>query len=208
MLRVKICGICSPADARAVAASGADAMGLVFFPESPRNVTPERAGEILDELPPFVTRVGLFVNPEPDQVEAVLKKCALDVLQFHGDESPELCRSFGRPYLKVVRVAGAVDLRPWQEHFADAQGLLVDRADAQVYGGSGRPFSWWPFPKDSAMPLILAGGLHAGNVVQAVRIARPYAVDVSSGVEISPGCKDHGKMAEFVVRARQAAGEA
>ncbi len=207
MLRVKICGIVSPADARAVAASGADALGLVFFPKSPRNVTPERAEEILDAVPPFVTRVGLFVNPEPGEVEAVLEKCALDVLQFHGDESPDLCRRFGRPYLKAVRVSGPTDLRPWQEHFADAQGLLVDRADAQVYGGSGRPFSWWPFPRDFATPLILAGGLHPGNVAEAVQIVRPYAVDVSSGVETFPGCKNPEKMAEFVVRARQAAGE-
>ncbi|MEY2343091.1 phosphoribosylanthranilate isomerase [Acidithiobacillus sp. IBUN Pt1247-S3] len=207
VLRVKICGITSVADAQLAAAAGADAIGLVFYPPSPRNVTIAGAREILAALPPFVTRVGLFVNPEAAWVEEVLATCALDLLQFHGDEEPGFCARFQRPYIKVLRLTGEMDLRPWRDRYATAQGLLLDKRDAQVFGGSGHSFAWWRLPQDLCMPLILAGGLHPDNVAAAVNLARPYAVDVSSGVEISPGRKDRGKIERFIARAR-GAGEA
>ncbi|MDD3760515.1 MAG: phosphoribosylanthranilate isomerase [Acidithiobacillus sp.] len=203
-VRVKICGITTPDDARLAAAVGADAIGLVFYPPSPRNVTIVTAQQILAAVPPFVTRVGLFVNPQRAWVEEVLAACALDMLQFHGDEEPEFCVGFQRPYLKVLRVSGQCDLRPWRDRYSTAQGLLLDKRDTQVFGGSGRSFTWWRLPQDLGMPLILAGGLQPDNVATAIDLARPYAVDVSSGVEISPGRKDRGKMEGFIAQARAA----
>jgi phosphoribosylanthranilate isomerase len=203
MVRVKICGITSVEDALAAAAAGADAIGLVFYPPSPRNVGVATAREILAALPPFVSRVGLFVNPEAVWVDQVLARCPLDVLQFHGDEPADFCASFSRPYLKALRLCGPCDLRPWQEQYASAQGLLLDKRDERVFGGSGQSFTWWHLPQESPA-LILAGGLTAENVATAVAIAQPYAVDVSSGVEISPGRKDRGKMERFVAQARGA----
>ena len=201
MVRIKICGITNTEDARAAAAAGADAVGLVFYHSSPRALDAVRARKILAALPPFVTRVGLFVNAEAAEVASTLQQCPLDVLQFHGDESPSLCRGFGRPYIKVLRVTAAQDLRPAVDAYHDAQGLLLDCAAPGVWGGSGRSFDWWRLP-DLGKSLILAGGLHAENVAEAIAIARPYAVDVSSGVELSPGRKDHDKMARFVARVR------
>ena len=202
MLRVKICGITSVTDALAAATAGADAIGLVFYSPSPRNVPAETAQQILAALPPFVTRVGLFVNPEASWVEGILRSCALDLLQFHGDEPEDFCKQFHRPYLKVVRVNGECDLRPWRDRYATAQGLLLDKRDDRVYGGSGQSFSWWHLPQDLDMPLILAGGLRPDTVATAVAVAHPYAVDVSSGVEISPGRKDRGKIEHFIAQAR------
>jgi phosphoribosylanthranilate isomerase len=176
---------------------------LVFYPPSPRNVGVATAREILAALPPFVSRVGLFVNPEAVWVDQVLARCPLDVLQFHGDEPADFCASFSRPYLKALRLCGPCDLRPWQEQYASAQGLLLDKRDERVFGGSGQSFTWWHLPQESPA-LILAGGLTAENVATAVAIAQPYAVDVSSGVEISPGRKDRGKMERFVAQARGA----
>ncbi|WP_308388435.1 phosphoribosylanthranilate isomerase [Acidithiobacillus sp. AMEEHan] len=203
-VRVKICGITTPADAQLAAVAGADAIGMVFYPPSPRNVAITDAQQILAAVPPFVTRVGLFVNPQRAWVEEVLAACALDMLQFHGDEEPEFCAGFQRPYLKVLRVSGECDLRPWRDRFGTAQGLLLDKRDAQVFGGSGQSFAWWRLPQDLGIPLILAGGLHPENVATAIDVARPYAVDVSSGVEVSPGRKDRGKMERFIAQAHAA----
>ncbi|WP_414039503.1 phosphoribosylanthranilate isomerase [Acidithiobacillus sp. M4-SHS-6] len=199
MVRVKICGITQVDDAKAAARLGADAIGLVFYEKSPRAVTISQAQMMLQALPPFVSSVGLFVNADPAHVEQVLEHCPLDILQFHGDESPEFCRRFGRPYLKVLRVSGETDLRRPVDDYADAQGLLLDCAVPGQWGGSGRSFAWWALP-ELGKPLILAGGLHADNIREAVRVAQPYGVDVSSGVERSPGSKDHDKMAEFMAR--------
>ena len=199
MVRVKICGLTQVEDVRAAARAGADAIGLVFYEKSPRVVSIDQARKMLQALPPFVSSVGLFVNADPARVEQVLENCPLDILQFHGDETPEFCRRFGRPYLKVLRVSGETDLRRPLDDYGDAQGLLLDCAVPGQWGGSGQRFAWWRLP-ELGKPLILAGGLQAENVQEAVRIAQPYGVDVSSGVERSPGCKDHGRMAEFIAR--------
>ncbi|MGC8466764.1 MAG: phosphoribosylanthranilate isomerase [Acidithiobacillus sp.] len=204
MLRIKICGITRVEDALAAAEAGADAVGLVFYPPSPRHVEIVAAQAILAALPPFVTRVGLFVNPQPDWVRAITEQCPLDLLQFHGDETDDFCAGFGRPYIKAVRLSGPTDLRPWRERYPQAQGLLLDKENDRVYGGSGESFSWWPLPTDLGVALILAGGLRVDNVAQAVWQTRPYAVDVSSGVEVSPGEKDRGKIRNFIHSARAA----
>jgi len=204
MLRVKICGITRVEDALDAAEAGADAIGLVFYPPSPRQVELPAAQAILAALPPFVTRVGLFVNPEPDWVRAVMARCPLDLLQFHGDEADDFCAQFGRPYIKAVRLSGPTDLRPWRERYPRAQGLLLDKESERVFGGSGESFPWWPLPRDLGVALILAGGLRVDNVAQAVRQSCPYGVDVSSGVEVSPGLKDRGKMRSFIHSARAA----
>jgi phosphoribosylanthranilate isomerase len=146
-----------------------------------------------------VSSVGLFVNADPASIESVLDDCPLDTLQFHGDETPDFCRRFGRPYLKVLRVSGEEDLRRPVDDYFDAQGLLLDCAVAGHWGGSGQSFAWWKLP-DLGKPLILAGGLRADNVQEAIRVACPYAVDVSSGVEQSPGIKDHDKMVQFMAQ--------
>ncbi|MBU2739355.1 phosphoribosylanthranilate isomerase [Acidithiobacillus concretivorus] len=199
MIRAKICGITHVDDAVAAARVGADAVGLVFYEKSPRAVSVSRAREILQALPPFVSSVGLFVNADPATIERVLDGCPLDTLQFHGDEPPDFCRRFGRPYLKVLRVSGEEDLRRPVDDYFDAQGLLLDCAVAGHWGGSGQSFAWWKLP-DLGKPLILAGGLRADNVQEAIRVACPYAVDVSSGVEQSPGIKDHDKMGQFMAQ--------
>lgn len=203
MVRIKICGITMMDDALAAAEAGADAIGLVFYPPSPRAIGVEAAAAILAALPPFVSTVGLFVNAQRSWVEKVLQSCPLDLLQFHGDEIAANCSGFGRPYIKALRVLGEEDLRPRLRAHPDARGFLLDRAVPQLWGGSGETFSWWRLPALDK-PLILAGGLSPDNVAEAIAITRPYAVDVSSGVEASPGRKDHGKMRDFVARVRAA----
>ncbi len=199
MVRAKICGITNADDARAAARAGAHAIGLVFYDKSPRAVSISQAKNIVQALPPFVSVVGLFVNASSATVATVLENCALDVLQFHGDETPEFCRGFTRPYLKVIRVKGKEDLRRPVDDYFDAQGLLLDCAVSGQWGGSGQSFAWWKLP-DLGKSLILAGGLNADNVRTAIDMAHPYAVDVSSGVERSPGIKDHDKMVRFMAQ--------
>lgn len=204
MTRTKICGITRVEDGLAAAHAGADAIGLVFYTKSPRNVAPALATEIGSALPPFVTRVALFVNPARDEVETVLREARPDVLQFHGEESPGFCRAFGVPYLKAARVKPGVDLLQFAALYADAQGLLLDAWTEGAHGGTGERFDWDLIPPDLPLPVILAGGLHAGNVAQAIRAARPWAVDVSSGVEASKGIKDAAKVAAFIKEVRNA----
>lgn len=196
--RVKICGITRVEDGAAAAAGGADAIGLNFYPPSPRSVDVETAAAIRRALPPFVTAVGLFVNTAPEAVAESAEKVGLDMLQFHGDESPELCGGFGMPYLKAVRVDDAVDLRAQAQRYAGAAGLILDTPDEKLWGGSGRIFDWDLVPADLSVPVVLAGGLTPENVAEAVRRLRPYAVDVSGGVEASPGIKDDRKIARFI----------
>jgi len=196
--RVKICGITRVEDGAAAAAGGADAIGLNFYPPSPRSVDVETAAAIRRALPPFVTTVGLFVNAAPEAVAESAEKVGLDMLQFHGDESPELCGGFGMPYLKAVWVDDAVDLRAQAQRYAGAAGLILDTPDEKLWGGSGRTFDWDLVPADLSVPVVLAGGLTPENVAEAVRRLRPYAVDVSGGVEASPGIKDAGKVARFI----------
>jgi len=196
--RIKICGLTRPEDAVEAARLGADAIGLVFYEKSPRRVTLEQARAVADALPPFVSVVALFVNPSVREVEAVLKAVPVDVLQFHGEETPEFCRQFARPYLKAVRVKPGVDLVEWAKNYHDARGLLADAFVEGTHGGTGATFDWALLPAGLGIPLILSGGLNPDNVADAVRIVKPAAVDVSSGVEASKGIKDAAKMAAFI----------
>ncbi len=201
MIRIKICGVTTPSDALAAAAAGADAVGLVFVAQSARCVDIPTAAEIASCLPPFVNRVGLFMDHSPAEIERVLTGVALDTLQFHGGESPAECAAFGRPWIKALAM-GSEALPDWDQ-WLDAQALLLDSHGGGKLGGSGRPFDWSRVPA-LARPWILAGGLGPDNVAEACRQLRPDAVDVSSGVEKSPGIKDHRLMQEFIKAARNA----
>lgn len=203
-LRVKICGITRVDDLRAACAAGADALGFVFYDKSPRHVTADVAAALLRELPPFVQSVGLFVNADPAFIEAVLQRAPLDLLQFHGDETPADCARYGRPYLKAIRVAPGKDLLKCTADFEAAQGLLLDAFVPGVPGGTGERFDWNLIPPKLPKPVILSGGLTPDNVAEAVRRVRPWAVDVSSGVEVSKGIKDAQKIAQFIANAKEA----
>lgn len=189
-------------DALAAARLGVDAIGLVFYPLSPRAVEVEQARQIAQALPPFVTTVGLFVNAEPAAIEAVLHRVPLDLIQFHGAETPADCERFGWPYIKAIRMREGVDLRREAERFQTARGLLVDAYDPERPGGTGQRCDWDRIPKDLPKPLILAGGLKPGNVRAAIAQVQPWAVDVSSGVESAKGVKDYAKMAAFLREVR------
>ncbi|TDR82098.1 phosphoribosylanthranilate isomerase [Paludibacterium purpuratum] len=201
-MRVKICGITRPADGAEAARLGADAIGLVFYDKSPRHVTLDAAHAVVAALPPFVSVVALFVDPAREEVERVVAALPIDVLQFHGDETPAFCRSFQRPYLKAVRMRPGVDLAAVAGEYADARGLLVDAFVDGVHGGTGTRFDWSLLPADLPVPLVLSGGLDEHNVADAVHRVRPAAVDVSSGVEVSKGIKDAGRMAAFIQGAK------
>ncbi|WP_022952852.1 phosphoribosylanthranilate isomerase [Leucothrix mucor] len=192
--RVKICGITSTTDALNAANAGADALGFVFYAKSPRYVTPEKAAEICQALPPFVTSVGLFMNADAEQVRATLDAVSLDLLQFHGSETPEFCRSFGRPYIKALGIQGLVDFAEQADQYPDALGILVDSHALGKAGGTGQTFDWKLLPKNYSKPIILAGGLNPENIAEAVRETSVYAVDLSSGVESSPGIKSKAKI--------------
>lgn len=201
--RIKICGITTVADGLAAAAAGADAIGLVFYPKSPRYVHAERAAEIAAALPPFVNVVGLFVNATPEFINETLAQVPIGLLQFHGDEDETYCRQFERPFLKAARVRPELDLVQYAASFPSAQGLLLD-AFVEGYGGAGHTFDWSLIPKALSRPIVLSGGLNVDNVSEAVRRVRPLAVDVSSGVEVSKGVKDHAKIAAFIAGVRNA----
>lgn len=196
--RIKICGITRLADALAAARLGADAIGLVFVHTSPRCVDTDTAAAIARALPPFVTRVALFVNPSRTEVESVLERVRPDMLQFHGEETAEFCRSFGVPWLKAIRVMPGVDLLQCATDFQGAAGVLFDAYSPAAHGGTGQCFDWSSIPANLPMPLVLAGGLHASNVGEAIERVRPWAVDVSSGVESAKGIKDTARMAAFI----------
>lgn len=204
MVRVKICGITREQDALAAAHSGADAIGLVFYPKSPRHVEIAQAARLAAALPPFVTVVGLFVNAEEAFVREVLAEVSLDVLQFHGDETPEYCERFRKPYLKAIRVKAGVDLLQCASEFSSAQGLLLDAHVEGIPGGTGAVFDWTLIPDGLPLPVILSGGLDCDNVAAAIAKVEPYAVDVSSGVEAGEGMhslkgiKDAAKIARFM----------
>lgn len=196
--RVKICGITRPGDALTVANSGADAIGLVFYAPSPRAVDIPAAQEIVRVLPPFVTVVGLFVDAGEEEIRHVLEAVPIDLLQFHGNEPAQACKIFGRPYIKAVAMRDGVDLAETAREYRTAAGLLVDTWHPAVAGGSGETFDWERLPATLALPLILAGGLSPDNVAQAVQRVRPYAVDVSSGVERDKGIKDEARISAFM----------
>lgn len=200
--RVKICGITRPEDARAAALAGADAIGLVFHDASPRAVGAGRAADIVAALPPFVSVVGLFVDAPAARIESVLSQVRLDCLQFHGNESPAECERFPLPYIKVARIRAGFDLIQYAVGYRHARAILVDAYVPGQPGGTGRTFDWGLLPESLPLPLILSGGLAPENVASAVRAVRPWAVDVSSGVESAPGHKDAGKVLQFIEEVR------
>lgn len=203
--RIKICGLTRAQDVRAAVAAGADAIGFVFYPPSARAVDIEQAAELAALLPPFVSAVGLFVNAEAAWVQAVCAQVPLQLLQFHGDESDAECARYGLPWIKVARMRPGVDLLEFSSLHPRARGILVDTF-VDGYGGGGKTFDWTLIPPSLPRALILSGGLDADNVAAAVRRVRPWAVDVSSGVESAKGIKDAARIAAFVAGVRHADG--
>lgn len=198
--RVKICGLTSVEDACAAAALGADALGLNFYSKSSRYVSPQQAAEIRAAVPAFVSVVGLFVDPSEGEVESVLKALHLDCLQFHGAEKAAFCRSFGLPYMKAIRVHSELDVLKEISKYSDSSAILLDSFDKRAAGGTGITFDWQiarQCVQESNASIVLAGGLDATNVADAIRLVRPYAVDVSSGVESAPGRKSTQRMQDF-----------
>jgi phosphoribosylanthranilate isomerase len=195
--RIKICGITRPQDALAAAEAGADAIGLVFYPKSPRFVSTDRALQVRNALPAFVQTVALFVNPARDNVDEVIDRVRPSMLQFHGDETPAFCSGFDVPWLKACRMRPGVDLLEYFRSYKGAAGWLAD-AYVEGYGGAGQTFDWSLVPRDRDKPLVLSGGLTKDNVKEAIRSVRPWAVDVSSGVESAKGIKDAAKIAAFI----------
>ena len=201
---VKICGITRVEDALAAANSGAHAIGLIFYAGSPRLISRNVAREIVEALPAFVTPVALFVDAEPTDIKRVMIDVRPGLLQFHGDEAPEFCASFGLPYIKAVRVRPGVDLLQYARRYRSAKGLLLDASVDGSHGGTGSTFDWALIPDQLPLPVILAGGLQQDNVADAIRRVRPWAVDVSSGVEAAKGIKDAAKIAAFIRGVRNA----
>lgn len=202
--RVKICGITCSEDALHATSEGVDALGLVFYDKSPRNVSPAQAVEICDTLPAFVTTVALFKDADVEFVREVLAQVQIDLLQFHGDETADFCRQFGRPYIKALGMKGQLNVLQQAASYEDARGLLLDSHAPGADGGTGDSFDWSSIPENLPKPLILAGGLDANNVAQAIRSAQPYAVDVSSGVEKEKGIKDASLVTAFMNQVRAA----
>lgn len=196
--RVKICGITRTDDALNAVAAGCDAIGLVFYPPSPRNVSLDQAKEIASSLPPYVTLVGLFVNPEAEFVTKAVNHVGLTCIQFHGDETPEFCNQFNTSWYKAIRVQESTNLHDCVKKYQEASALLLDTYKAGVLGGTGETFNWSLIPSDLTKPIILAGGLEPSNVALAIEQVKPYAVDVSGGVEAKKAIKSNEKMIAFV----------
>ncbi len=196
--RVKICGITSVADARLVVNSGADALGLVFYADSPRCVSIEQARAIVDAVPAFVSTVALFVDAEPAYIDTVLEHVNVDMIQFHGLESAQDCSRYGKRFIKAISMRDDVDLQAMSEQYAQASALLVDSYRPGVPGGTGEVFDWERIPADLGKTIILAGGLDDSNIERAIHSVQPYAVDVSSGVERTKGVKDEGRIESFM----------
>ncbi|HNJ84196.1 MAG TPA: phosphoribosylanthranilate isomerase [Piscinibacter sp.] len=201
--RIKICGLTREADVDAAVAAGADAIGFVLYPKSPRCVSAARAGELARRLPPFVTPVALLVNAEPAEIDAAVQALPQALLQFHGDETPAACEAPGRPYLRAARMASGFDLVDFARQFSSAQAILLD-AHVEGYGGGGKVFDWSLIPVNVSRPVVLSGGLHAGNVIAGILQVRPWAVDVSSGVEAAKGIKDAAAIRRFCEAVREA----
>lgn len=198
MIRIKICGITNSADAQLSCELGADALGFVFFSGSPRYINLLAAQNIIQALPPFVTTVGLFVNPTESEVWSAIENVSLDVLQFHGDESVEFCRLFDKPYIKAIRVQSQEDIMRAEQEYAGARALLLDAHVDGLFGGTGQSFDWRLLPETLTIPWVLSGGLNPSNVVAAIKATRAIAVDVSSGVEQEKGVKCATKLATFI----------
>jgi phosphoribosylanthranilate isomerase len=200
-VRIKICGLTRNQDVQIAVAEGADALGFVLYAPSPRAVTAEQAVLLIKHAPAFVTTVALFVNESAEEIFRVLNICSFDLLQFHGDESPEFCRQFNRPYMKAIRVRSAEDIHRAVQQYPDAKALLLDAYVENLPGGTGQAFDWRLIP-DLSIPWVLAGGLNAKNVADAVNQVKPFAVDVSGGVEASKGIKDRQKIKDFISEVR------
>jgi len=202
-VRVKVCGITRVEDALFAVESGVDAIGFVFWPQSTRYVTPEQAGEIAKKLPAFIHTVGVYVDPSSDWVNKTAAVAKLSLLQFHGNETPEFCTQFSLPYIKAMHVRGDADLIQYADQYRTARGLLLDTYAADMPGGTGHVFDWNLIPHDLSLPVILSGGLTAENVASAIKHVNPWAVDVSSGVEVSKGIKDKYKISAFMQGVRK-----
>jgi len=200
--RVKICGITRLEDALCAIEAGADALGFVFYDPSPRSVGVDLAGSIIERLPPFVTTTALFVDPTPELVERVVQVARVDLLQFHGNESPEFCNGFARPWIKALRMKPGLDVVQQSRLYDSGRGVLLDAYRPGVPGGTGESFDWDRIPSELASGIILAGGLDPTNVAEAVRRVRPFAVDVSGGVEAAPGIKSCQKIRAFIDQVR------
>ena len=201
--RIKICGLTREADVDAAVEAGADAIGFVLYDKSTRHVTLQRATELARRLPAFVMPVGLFVNASDAALDAAMQAMPQLLPQFHGDESPQACRRPARPYLRAARMAAGFDLLDFASRFSDAQALLLD-AHVDGYGGGGKVFDWSVIPHNVPLPVVLSGGLHAGNVIPGIQLVRPWAVDVSSGVESAKGIKDAEAIRRFCDAVREA----
>ncbi len=202
--RVKICGVTRAEDALEAARCGADAIGLVFYPASPRYVTVQQAQQVVAALPPFISVVALFVNAKQAEIEAIISQVRIDIVQFHGDETAAECERIKLPYFKAIRVKPDTNLLQYEVDFSSAKALLLDTYSESAYGGTGHVFDWDLIPKNMAKPVILAGGLTAENVGLAIEKVKPYAVDISGGVELSKGVKDAKKIAAFMQAVRVA----
>jgi phosphoribosylanthranilate isomerase len=202
-VRIKFCGITRAEDACAAVSLGADALGFVFYAPSPRYVDVVQAAEIARLLPPFLCKVGLFVNADADYVDEVCAAVGLDVVQYHGDESPVDCARAPRPWIKALRVRPELDIAQECARYTQASAWLFDTYDDKLYGGSGKAFDWQLLPQHNRRPIILAGGLTPDNVGQAIRSTAPYAVDVSGGIEAAKGIKDHDKMRKFIAEVKR-----
>ena len=203
--RIKICGITRLEDAKASVHAGCDALGFVFYKESPRYIALDAFKVIVKELPPFVTKTGLFVNADPAEIEEAIQSGLVNVLQFHGDETPDFCRQFNFPYIKAVAVSSSVDLIQYAKDFHDAEALLLDAYHEHLKGGTGQTFDWNLIPQSLSKPIVLAGGLTVDNVKEAIKKVKPYAVDVSGGVEESKGIKNSLKIQAFIKETQDAA---
>ncbi|SEN12023.1 phosphoribosylanthranilate isomerase [Nitrosomonas marina] len=203
VVRVKICGITRTEDALAAVDSGADAIGFVFWPNSARYITPHEAAEISADIPAFINTVGVYVDPEPEWVNETVQIAKLSLLQFHGNETRDFCDQFFLPYIKAIRVREDVDLLQYANRYDTAKGLLLDTYTKNMPGGTGHKFDWNLIPRQLPLPVILSGGLNAENISMAIKQVRPWAVDVSSGVESAKGIKDEQKISAFMRGVRE-----
>jgi len=203
-IKIKICGITNIEDALNASLLGADALGFVFVGKSPRYITPLNTSIIIDALPPFISKVGLFVNPSKEEVEDAIRVAKFDLLQFHGDENEEFCNQFNLPYIKAISVKGEVNLVEYETNYNSASALLLDTYSEKARGGTGTTFDWNLIPAEESKPLIIAGGLNNENITDLLRHTTPYAVDVSGGVEVLKGKKDYKKMENFILGVRNA----
>jgi len=197
-MKIKICGITNPENAEKICQLNINAIGLVFYNKSPRAISISQAKEIIDSIPPFISKVGLFVNSDPSLVDRVLNNVNIDTLQFHGSESPSDCSQFQMPFIKAIRMNKETNLLMQAEEYSDATGLLLDSFEEDSFGGTGKTFDWSLIKDKINLPIILAGGLNKDNVIKAIKMTQPYAIDISSGVESKKGIKDIEKTKEII----------